>query len=110
MGHLQISCRSCHEELESTTLYESPHDIRHRQRDLWRGGIRPPWRPLQRPWRVSNQLVTTTTEPVTGVVDDNTWIKLIRVEPQDGQRQQIAQVCSSLPSRNIRICRGQVVR
>jgi hypothetical protein len=31
MGHLLISCGSCHDELWSTTFYEPPHDIRHRQ-------------------------------------------------------------------------------
>jgi hypothetical protein len=31
MGHLLISCGSCHDELISTTFYEPPHDIRHCQ-------------------------------------------------------------------------------
>jgi hypothetical protein len=31
MGHLLISCSSCHDKLRRTTFYESPHDIRHRQ-------------------------------------------------------------------------------
>ena len=31
MGHLLISCGSCHDELWSTTFYEPPHDITHRQ-------------------------------------------------------------------------------
>lgn len=29
MGHLLISCGSCHDELRTTTFYEPPHDIRH---------------------------------------------------------------------------------
>ena len=35
MGHLLISCGSCHDELRSTTFYEPPHDIRHRQAGPW---------------------------------------------------------------------------
>ncbi len=30
MGHLLISCGSCHDELRSTTFYEPPRDIRYR--------------------------------------------------------------------------------
>ena len=35
MGHLLISCGSCHDELRHTTFYEPPHDIRHRQAGPW---------------------------------------------------------------------------
>ena len=35
MGHLLISCGSCHDELRSTTFYEPPHDIKHRQAGPW---------------------------------------------------------------------------
>ena len=45
MGHLLISCGSCHDELRSTTFYEPPHDIRHRQAGPWRV-VLGPWRPL----------------------------------------------------------------
>jgi hypothetical protein len=31
MGHLWSFCGSCHDELRSTTFYEPPHDITHRQ-------------------------------------------------------------------------------
>jgi hypothetical protein len=31
MGHLLISCGSRHDELQSTTFYEPPHDIKHRR-------------------------------------------------------------------------------
>ena len=27
MGHLLISCGSCHDNLRSTMFYESPHDL-----------------------------------------------------------------------------------
>ena len=48
MGHLLISCGSCHDELWSTTFYEPPHDIRHRQADPW-PVLLGPWPPLLRP-------------------------------------------------------------
>jgi hypothetical protein len=35
MGHLWISCGSCHDLQRSTTFYEPPHDIRHRQAGPW---------------------------------------------------------------------------
>jgi hypothetical protein len=35
MGHLLISCGSCHDERRSATFYEPPHDIRHRQAGPW---------------------------------------------------------------------------
>jgi len=31
MGHVWVSCRTCHDQLRQTTFYEPPHDIRHRQ-------------------------------------------------------------------------------
>ena len=31
MGHLLISCGSCHDELRGTTFYEPPYDITHSQ-------------------------------------------------------------------------------
>jgi hypothetical protein len=34
MGHLMISCGSYHDELRTTTFYELPHDIAHRQAGL----------------------------------------------------------------------------
>ena len=34
MGHLLISCGSCHDELRTTTPYEPPHDITHQQAGL----------------------------------------------------------------------------
>lgn len=30
MGHVWVSCRTCHDQLRQTTFYEPPHDIRHR--------------------------------------------------------------------------------
>jgi hypothetical protein len=35
MGHLWISCGSCHDLQRSTMFYEPPHDIRHRQAGPW---------------------------------------------------------------------------
>ena len=35
MGHLLISCGCCHDELRSTTCYEPPHDVTHRQAGPW---------------------------------------------------------------------------
>ena len=35
MGHLLISCGSCHDELRTTTFYKPPHDIRHRRTGPW---------------------------------------------------------------------------
>ena len=34
MGHLMISCGSCHDELRTTTYYEPPHDITYRRAGL----------------------------------------------------------------------------
>jgi len=31
MGHVWVSCRTCHDQLRQTTFYEPPHDIGHRQ-------------------------------------------------------------------------------
>jgi len=41
MDHLSISCQGCRAQLRSTTFYEPPHDIRHRQAGSVAGGIRP---------------------------------------------------------------------
>jgi hypothetical protein len=53
MGHLLISCGSYHNELRSTTFYEPPHNIRHRQARSVAGVCRP---------------VVTTTAPLGGRV------------------------------------------
>jgi len=29
MGHVWVTCRTCHDQLRQTTFYEPPHDIRH---------------------------------------------------------------------------------
>jgi hypothetical protein len=29
MGHVGVSCETCHQQLWETTFYEPPHDIRH---------------------------------------------------------------------------------
>jgi hypothetical protein len=29
MGHVWVSCETCHEHLRDTTFYEPPHDVRH---------------------------------------------------------------------------------
>jgi hypothetical protein len=31
LGHVQVSCRTCHDQLRQTAFYEPPHDIRHHQ-------------------------------------------------------------------------------
>ena len=31
MGHVWVTCRTCHDQLRQTTFYEPPHDIRHHQ-------------------------------------------------------------------------------
>jgi len=51
MGHLPIFCASCHDKLRSTTFYEPPHDIRHRQAGRW---------------LVSWAVATTTAPPLAG--------------------------------------------
>ena len=56
MGHVLISCGSCHDELRSTTFYEPPHDIRHRQIGPRGVVLGHGWRPLLRRWRVSKQV------------------------------------------------------
>lgn len=33
MGHVWVSCRTCHDQLRQTTFYEPPHDLGHRQTD-----------------------------------------------------------------------------
>jgi hypothetical protein len=42
MGHLWVSCKTCHEELWSTTFYEPPHDIKHHQPGPWLASLRHP--------------------------------------------------------------------
>jgi hypothetical protein len=31
MGHVWVSCETCHQQLWDTAFYEPPHDIRHSQ-------------------------------------------------------------------------------
>jgi hypothetical protein len=35
MGHLWISCDTCHAEQWETMFYEPPHDIRHHRANPW---------------------------------------------------------------------------
>ena len=35
MGHLLVSCQTCHVQLRDATFYEPPHDIRCRQAGPW---------------------------------------------------------------------------
>jgi len=35
MGHLWVSCQSCHDQFWDTTFYEPPHDIGHRPDTPW---------------------------------------------------------------------------
>ena len=35
MGHLLVSCQTCHAQLQDATFYEPPHDIRCRQAGPW---------------------------------------------------------------------------
>jgi hypothetical protein len=35
MGHLWVSCQSCHDQFWDTTFYEPPHDIGHRPDSPW---------------------------------------------------------------------------
>jgi hypothetical protein len=35
MGHLLVSCQTCHAELCEATFYEPPHDVRCRQAGPW---------------------------------------------------------------------------
>ncbi len=31
MGHVWVSCRTCHDQFRQTTFYEPPHDLRQHQ-------------------------------------------------------------------------------
>ena len=35
MGHLWVSCNTCHDQLWQTTFYQPPHDINHHQPGPW---------------------------------------------------------------------------
>ena len=35
MGHLWVSCNTCHDQLWQVTFYQPPHDIRHHQPGPW---------------------------------------------------------------------------
>jgi len=42
MGHLLITCGSCHADHRESVFYDPPHDIRHRAPGPWRLPGKPP--------------------------------------------------------------------
>lgn len=35
MGHLMVSCNTCHDQLWQTRFYQPPHDINHHEPGPW---------------------------------------------------------------------------
>ena len=41
MGHVRVTCNSCHDQLQQTVFYEPPHDSGHRPLTGWVTGPDP---------------------------------------------------------------------